>query len=43
MDNSALQFLRGGQTITQNYLVTINDGRGGSDTEVVTVEVAWPE
>jgi Ca2+-binding RTX toxin-like protein len=36
-DNAALQVLRGGEVRTQTYAVTVTDGRGGSDTENVTV------
>ena len=36
-DNSALQVLRDGEVRIQNYAVTVSDGRGGFDTETVTV------
>jgi VCBS repeat-containing protein len=35
--DSALDGLRGGQIVTQTYNVTVNDGKGGTDTEVVTI------
>ena len=37
VNDSALDFLSAGQTLTQNYNVTIKDNHGGSVTQVVTV------
>jgi VCBS repeat-containing protein len=36
-DNAALQFLAQGQTLTQTYTVTIDDGHGGAVSQNVTV------
>ena len=37
--NSATQYLAAGQTVTENFTVTINDGHGGTVTQVVTVTI----
>jgi VCBS repeat-containing protein len=37
--DSAIDDLAAGQTLTQTYLVTIDDGHGGSDSETVTVTI----
>lgn len=39
VDNSDIQFLAQGQTLTQDYLVTIADNNGGSTTQSVTVTI----
>ena len=38
-DNAAIQFLAAGQSLTQTYAVAINDGKGGTTTQNVTVTV----
>jgi VCBS repeat-containing protein len=37
VDNSAIQFLSQGQTLTQDYLVTVTDENGASTTQDVTI------
>lgn len=37
--NAAVQFLAAGETLTQSYVVTVNDGQGGTDSETVTVTI----
>ena len=37
--NAAVQFLAAGETRTQSYVVTVNDGQGGSASETVTVTI----
>ncbi len=37
--DSALDSLRAGETLTQSYAVTIGDGKGGFDTELVTLSL----
>lgn len=39
VDNADIQFLAQGQTLTQDYLVTIADNNGGSTTQDVTVTI----
>lgn len=39
VDNANIQFLAQGQTLTQDYLVTIADNNGGSTTQDVTVTI----
>ena len=39
VDNSAIQFLSQGQTLTQDYLVTITDENGASVTQDVTIVI----
>ena len=39
VDNVDIQFLAQGQTLTQDYLVTIADNNGGSTTQDVTVTI----
>ncbi|MBR0973292.1 beta strand repeat-containing protein [Bradyrhizobium japonicum] len=39
VDNSDIQFLAQGQTLTQDYFVTIADDNGGSTTQDVTVTI----
>jgi len=39
VDNSAIQFLSQGQTLTQDYLVTITDSNGASTTQDVTIAI----
>ncbi|UWU79715.1 VCBS domain-containing protein [Bradyrhizobium huanghuaihaiense] len=39
VDNADIQFLAQGQTLTQDYLVTITDNNGGSITQDVTVTI----
>ena len=39
VDNADIQFLAQGQTLSQNYLVTIADNNGGSTTQDVTVTI----
>jgi VCBS repeat-containing protein len=38
-DNAELDFLPEGETRTQTYTVTVDDGRGGSDTTLVTITI----
>jgi VCBS repeat-containing protein len=37
--NAAVQFLAAGETLTQSYVVTVNDGQGGTASETVTVTI----
>lgn len=37
--NAAVQFLAAGETLTQSYVVTVNDGQGGTANETVTVTI----
>ena len=37
VSNAAVQFLAAGETLTQSYVVTVNDGQGGTASETVTV------
>jgi VCBS repeat-containing protein len=37
VDNADLQFLNGGQTLTQTYTVTINDGHTGTVSQNITI------
>jgi VCBS repeat-containing protein len=37
VDNADLQFLNGGQMLTQTYAVTVNDGHGGTASQNVTI------
>ena len=37
VSDSAIDYLKAGQTLTQKYDVTIDDGHGGSTTQTVTV------
>jgi VCBS repeat-containing protein len=37
VDNSDIQFLARGQTLVQDYLVTVNDAHGGSTVQDITV------
>ncbi|MDV3457701.1 Ig-like domain-containing protein [Sphingomonas sp. HF-S4] len=39
VDDSAIDFLEEGETITQTYTVTIDDGNGGTTTQDVTVTI----
>ena len=39
VDNAALQYLAAGQVVTQSYEVTIDDGKGGTVKDTVTVEI----
>jgi VCBS repeat-containing protein len=39
VDNADIQFLAQGQTLTQDYLVTIADNNGGSTTQDITVTI----
>ena len=39
VSDSALDYLKAGQTLTQNYAVTIDDGYGGSTTQIVTISL----
>ena len=39
VDNAALQFLTGGQTLTQTYTVSVSDGFGGTATQTVTITI----
>jgi VCBS repeat-containing protein len=39
VDNSAIQFLSQGQTLTQDYTVTITDSNGASTTQDVTIAI----
>ncbi|WP_306577633.1 VCBS domain-containing protein [Bradyrhizobium sp. SRS-191] len=43
VDNSSVQFLQAGQTVTEIYAVTISDGHGGLTTQDVTVTVTGTE
>ncbi|MDI6623291.1 MAG: Ig-like domain-containing protein [Brevundimonas sp.] len=37
VDNAAIQYLAAGETLTQSYTVTIDDGNGGTIDQIVTV------
>ncbi|RZJ00838.1 MAG: tandem-95 repeat protein [Brevundimonas sp.] len=37
--NAAVQFLAAGETRTQSYVVTVNDGHGGTASETVTITI----
>ncbi|GLS00405.1 hypothetical protein GCM10007859_04110 [Brevundimonas denitrificans] len=39
VDNSAIQYLSAGQTLTQTYTVTVSDGQGGSVSQPVTITI----
>jgi VCBS repeat-containing protein len=39
LDNDAVSFLSGGETLTITYTVTVDDGEGGSDSQTVTVTI----
>jgi VCBS repeat-containing protein len=39
IDDSAIDDLAAGQTLTQSYDITVDDGQGGTDTETVTVTI----
>ena len=39
VSNSALQFLAAGQTLTQTYTITINDGHGGTVAQTVAITI----
>jgi len=39
VDNAALQFLAAGETLTQTYTVTVNDGLADSNTQEVTITI----
>ncbi|NSX09100.1 type I secretion protein, partial [Pseudomonas lini] len=39
LDNAAAQYLAQGQTVTETYVVTINDGHGSSTTQNVTITI----
>ena len=39
VSDSAIDYLKAGQTLTQKYDVTIDDGHGGSTTQTVTITV----
>ncbi|AQR74218.1 S-layer family protein [Sphingomonas sp. LM7] len=39
VDDSAIDFLEEGETLTQTYTVTIDDGHGGTTTQDVTVTI----
>ncbi|TAJ67800.1 VCBS domain-containing protein [Brevundimonas sp.] len=39
VSNAAVQFLAAGETLTQSYVVTVNDGQGGTASETVTVTI----
>ncbi len=43
VDDSAIQFLRAGQTVIETYAVTIGDGHGGSATRNVAVTITGSE
>ncbi|MGJ4953912.1 VCBS domain-containing protein [Bradyrhizobium sp. HKCCYLS20291] len=43
VDNSSIQFLQAGQTVTEIYAVTVSDGHGGQTTQTVTVTVTGTE
>ncbi len=40
LNNAAAQYLAQGQTVTETYVVTINDGHGSSTTQNVTITIA---
>ena len=37
VDNAAIQYLAAGETLTQSYTVTVDDGNGGTVDQIVTV------
>ncbi|WP_448723332.1 VCBS domain-containing protein [Pseudomonas farris] len=39
LNNAAAQYLAQGQTVTETYVVTINDGHGSSTTQNVTISI----
>jgi len=39
LNNGAAQYLAQGQTVTENYVVTVNDGHGGTTQQTVTVSI----
>ncbi|MBR1361999.1 VCBS domain-containing protein, partial [Bradyrhizobium ottawaense] len=39
LNNAAAQYLAAGQTITESFVVTINDGHGSTATQTVTVTI----
>ncbi len=39
VDNAAIQYLAAGQTLTQTYTVTVDDGNGGTVSQPVTVTI----
>ncbi|MGC2780917.1 MAG: VCBS domain-containing protein, partial [Bradyrhizobium sp.] len=43
VDDSSVQFLRAGRTVTEIYAVTVSDGHGGQATQNVTVTVTGTE
>ncbi|MCE9680283.1 VCBS domain-containing protein, partial [Shewanella sp. AS1] len=43
VDNSLIQFLDAGETITLSFNVTVDDGKGGTDTETVTITINGQE
>ncbi|UVK97490.1 VCBS domain-containing protein [Pseudomonas sp. B21-048] len=40
LNNAAAQYLAQGQTVTETYVVTINDGHGSTTTQNVTITIA---
>ncbi|MGJ4929170.1 VCBS domain-containing protein [Bradyrhizobium sp. HKCCYLS2038] len=43
VDNSSIQFLQAGQTVTEIYAVTVSDGHGGQTTQNVAVTITGTE
>jgi VCBS repeat-containing protein len=43
VNNSDVQFLRAGQTVTETYAVTVSDGHGGLATRNVTITITGGE
>ncbi|WP_377827446.1 VCBS domain-containing protein [Bradyrhizobium lupini] len=39
LNNAAAQYLAQGQSVTESYVVTVNDGHGGTVTQIVTVTI----
>ncbi|RZM94748.1 hypothetical protein CWO91_39200, partial [Bradyrhizobium genosp. SA-3] len=39
MNNSAAQYLAAGQSVTESFVVTVNDGHGSTSTQTVTVTI----
>ncbi|MCK1711246.1 VCBS domain-containing protein [Bradyrhizobium sp. 143] len=39
LNNAAAQYLAQGQSVTESYVVTVNDGHGGTVTQTVTVTI----